>query len=178
MEVWDVAGTTALAAAVLLVVAGAPKVLDPGDLVRALRSVGLQSPPMAVRLFAALEVVAGLSAIAVPSGLTVGAVALLHAAFTAFVLLALTRGGVVASCGCFGRADTPPTRAHAAVTGGLALAAGAVAIAPPEQVWWSVGGVVPVATVALTALIAFLAWQVIAVLPATTPAAIRSTGRA
>ena len=43
-------------------------------------------------------------------------VAASYAAFTAFVLLARSRGGVLASCGCFGRADTPPTTTHVVVT--------------------------------------------------------------
>lgn len=177
MEVWNVVGVAALAAAGLLVVAGAPKVLDPGDLVRALRSSGLRLPSWGVRLFAAAEVVAGLAAIAAPGPVTMSAVALLHAVFTGFVVLALARGGVVASCGCFGRADTPPTRAHAGVTSFFALAAAMVALAPPTQPWWSTGAGLPLVTGLVAALVAFLAWQVIAVLPTTTAASIRSAGR-
>ena len=45
-----------------------------------------------------------------------------YLAFTAFVITARLKGGVLASCGCFGKADTPPTWLHAAVTAGLALA--------------------------------------------------------
>ena len=177
MEVWNVAGVTVLAAAGLLVLAGAPKVVDPGDLVRALRTSGLGLPSWGVRLFAAAEVVVGLAAIVSPGRVTVAAVALMHAIFTAFVLLALRRGGVVSSCGCFGRADTPPTRSHVAVTAGFTVAAVLVAIAPPTQPWWSLSGGLPLATVVAAVLIAFLAWQIIAVLPTTTAAAIRSAGR-
>ncbi|HIZ99427.1 MAG TPA: hypothetical protein H9805_12730 [Candidatus Janibacter merdipullorum] len=171
-------GPTALAAAALLVVAGVPKVADPGDLVRALRSTGLRVPPLLVRGFALAEVLAGGAAILLPGRPAFAAVALLHAGFTAFVLRALGRGGVVASCGCFGRADTPPTRSHAAVTALLALAASGVAISPPTDPWWTTGIAPSAITPLLAGLIAFLAWQVMAVLPSTTPAAIRSTGRA
>lgn len=177
IDSWSVLGPAALAAAGLLVLAGAPKILDPGDLVRALRSVGLRVPPLLVRLFALTEVVAGLTAIALPGPAPFAAVALLHAGFTVFVLVALTRGGVIASCGCFGRADTPPTRAHAAVTGLLALASGALAVTGPPDAWWDAGVAPALATALLAGLVGFLAWQVMAALPATTPAAIRSTRR-
>lgn len=178
IDTWLALGPTALAAAGLLVVAGLPKVLDPGDLVRALRSTRLRVNPLLVRGFALAEVLSGAAAILLPSRPAFAAVALLHAGFTAFVLLALRRGGVVASCGCFGTADTPPTRAHAGATGLLALAAAGVAIAPPPEPWWAAGPAAATVTALLAGLIAFLAWQVIAVLPTTTPAAIRSAGRA
>ena len=62
MDSWLVLGPTALAAAGLLVLAGVPKVADPGDLVRALRSTGLRVHPLLVRGFALVEVAAGLRA--------------------------------------------------------------------------------------------------------------------
>jgi hypothetical protein len=107
-----------LAAAALLVVAGAQKVLDPLPLVRAFRSTGLKVPALAVRVIAAGEVVIGIGSVIVGNGM---AVALSYLAFTAFVITARVRGGVLASCGCFGKADTPPTWLHAAVTTGLAF---------------------------------------------------------
>ena len=51
------------AAAVLLAVAGVPKVRDPGDLVRAVRSVGMPFGRNAVRAFAAAEVVVAVAAL-------------------------------------------------------------------------------------------------------------------
>jgi hypothetical protein len=156
-----------LAAALLLVLAGTQKVLDPKPLVRALKSVGAPVPGSAVRLAAAAETALGVAALTTaltPStegatGLTTGlavAVALSYAGFTAFVLLALAKGGVLASCGCFGKADTPPTRTHAAVTGGLALS---VALAAGGQQALSV------ALVSSTAALAVTAYLVLAVLP-------------
>ncbi len=62
------------------------------------------------------------------------------------------------------------------MTAALALLAGAVALAP-ERALWATGLSLPVVgTVALAALITFLAWQALAVLPTVTPAAVRSTG--
>jgi hypothetical protein len=119
-----------LASAALLVVAGGAKLLDPLPLVRALRSVGLPAPQTLVRAVAAAELAVGLLAIGTGARWAAIGVALSYAAFTAFVLLALRRGGVLASCGCFGRADTPPTRTHVAMTGALAAVATAVAAQP------------------------------------------------
>jgi hypothetical protein len=111
------------AASALLAVAGAQKVVDPSPLVRAAKSVGLRVPREAIRLLAVGEVALGLAALAMGTRATAVAVALSYAAFTGFVLLARARGGVLASCGCFGRSDLPPTRAHAVVTAGFSLAA-------------------------------------------------------
>ncbi|MDQ1702371.1 MAG: hypothetical protein QOF57_1623, partial [Frankiaceae bacterium] len=58
------------------------------------------------------------------------AVAASYLAFSVFVLVALVRGSVLSSCGCFGRVDTPATRLHVAVTAGLAAVAVAVAVRP------------------------------------------------
>ena len=119
-----------LAAAALLVLAGGAKLLDPQPLMRALRSVGPRTPAWLVGVGAALGVCLGLTAALTGSRVAAVGVALSYAAFTAFVLVALARGGVLASCGCFGKADTPPTRTHVAVTATLAVVAGAVAVRP------------------------------------------------
>lgn len=119
-----------LAAALLLVVAGAAKVRDPLPLVRALRSARLPAPVAGVRLLAAAEVALGLAAVLAGGRTTAALVAASYAVFTGFVLLARRRGGVLASCGCFGRADTPATTGHVLVTGVLALLAAVVAVAP------------------------------------------------
>ncbi len=169
------------AAAGLLAVAGVPKVREPGDLVRAVRSIGMPFGRNAVRAFAATEVVVAVAALAAPNRLTAGLLALMYAGFTAFVVTALRRGGVLSSCGCFGKADTPPTRAHALVTGAASGTALLVAVDPPGAGPWSAlsdSGALGVAgLVALVALVGFLAWQVMAVLPSVQPVAIRGRTR-
>ena len=52
-------------------------------------------------------------------------VAAAYLGFAGFVVLAMSRGGAVSSCGCFGAPDTPPTLVHVLVT----VAASAVALA-------------------------------------------------
>lgn len=174
---WRFLAAPFLAAAALLVAAGVPKLGDPGSLVRAIRSVGLPATRASARAVAGAEVVVGLWALARPGALSAGLVAAAYGVFTAFVLVALSRGGVLGSCGCFGKPDTPPTRTHAAITTGLALVAAGVAAAPPAEGWlgtplaWTVG------VTGTGALVAFLLWIALAVLPTVTPAAVRSTRR-
>ena len=174
---WQIMAGPYLAAAALLVVAGVPKVVDPMPLVRALRSTGLPSGRPLVRALASGEVLVGAAALAVPGRGTAALVCLAYLAFTGFVGLALARGGVLESCGCFGKADTPPTRAHLAVTALLALAAGALAVAPPGAPVWTADTLTRPATTVLigfAALLAVLARAVMALLPLATPAAARS----
>lgn len=114
-----------LAAAALLVVAGAAKVLRPGDLATALRrSTGMGTS--AVRVGAAGECAVGLAAIAHPSPLTAALVAASYGAFALYVAWLRWQGGPLATCGCFGAADTPPTFLHIAVD--LAFAGSALAV--------------------------------------------------
>jgi hypothetical protein len=173
---WDVLAGPYLAAAGLLVAAGVPKVVDPMNLARAIRAAGLPAGRTVVRLGALAEVVVGLWALIAPGRYAATLVAAAYLAFTVFVVRVLRRGGVVGSCGCFGKADTPATRTHAALTGAAALVAAAVAVDPPVSAW-SGADALTWTTVALAALVGFLAWQVMAVLPTLTPAAVRSTGR-
>ena len=53
--------------------------------------------------------------------------------FFAVVVSARWRGGPLATCGCFGRPDTPPTGLHLVLDLTLAAAAAAVAFGAPAQ---------------------------------------------
>ena len=174
---WGYLAGPFLAAAALLVVAGIPKLAEPMPLVRALRSAGLPASRTLVRVIAASEALLGAWAIVTPGRLNAALVAAAYLLFTAFVALTLARGGVLGSCGCFGKPDTRPSRTHLAVTLATSLVAAGVAAVPPASAWS--GEAVPelVATAAFAALLAFLAWQVLAVLPTLSPAAIRATRR-
>jgi hypothetical protein len=177
-DMWELLAGPFLAAAGLLVLAGAPKLTDPMPLVRALRSAHLPASRGLVRVLAAVEVAVGVAGLVQPSRPTAGAVALSYLVFTAFVALVLRRGGVLGSCGCFGRPDTPPTAVHLAVTASFALAAGAVAVSPPTVGAWSHLSPQVLVLVAFAALLGWLAYVALAVLPTTTPAAVRSADTA
>jgi hypothetical protein len=114
------------AAALVVLVAAAAKVVRPTAAATALRSLGLPGSRSAVRVIAAVE--AG-AAIAVLAGVDGGrapaaAFAALHLGFAAIAAALRARA---ATCGCFGEA-TPVTGTHLVVNvavAGLALAAAA-----------------------------------------------------
>lgn len=116
-----------LAATALLGGAGAAKAIRPEDTANALRAAGLAVPRQLVRAGAGVEVCIALAALASPGPLTGTLVALSYLGFAVFVALALRNRWPISACGCFGRADTPPTRAHL----GLDLAAATCAA------WWA-----------------------------------------
>jgi hypothetical protein len=157
-----------LAAALLLVAAGVAKALDPLSLVRALRSAGLRvrAPLLArwVRVLAAGEAVLGLLAVVRPGALVATAVAISYAGFTAFVLRALRSGSPLASCGCFGKTDTPPTPGHAVVTAVLAASAGLIAVGRAAAL--------ELPLVVVSAVLAYLLYVLLAVLPLTSRRAL------
>ena len=146
-----------LAAAALLVLAGAAKVLDPSSTVRALRSLGLPHGRLLVRAGAAVEAGVGVAALTTGGRPAALAVAASYLLFTAVVVRGLVRGGVLASCGCFGKADTPPTRTHVAVTAGFAVVA--LLVQPPAP------GALTLPLLVAAAAVAVTAYLVLAVLP-------------
>ncbi len=151
-----------LAGALLLVIAGVAKAMDPLPLARALRLAGVpvRGPLLSplVRVGAAVEALIGGAAVVWPSSVTATAVALSYAGFTAFVLRALRSNSPLATCGCFGATDTPPSRTHVAVTATLATMAGIVAIDPGELVLGP-------ALLVVVGVLAYLVYLVLAVLP-------------
>ena len=157
----DVVAAPYLAAALLLVVAGVAKALDPLSLVRALRAAGLavRAPVLMrfVRAAAAFEALVGAAAVVSPSRTAALAVAASYAGFTLFVLQALRSGSPLASCGCFGKVDTPPTRLHAIVTGVLAVLSLVAAGRPGVELG--------IGLLVLTGVLAYLTYLVLAVLP-------------
>lgn len=147
--------------------------IKPGTTVLALRSIRLPAAGWLVRLLGAVEVMVGTAAITVGGVVPAVLVAGSYAGFAAFVGVAMVRGGVLSSCGCFGKPDTPPTRLHVVMNLSAAAVAGAVAVEPfngigtllPEQ---------PLAGVpflALTATCVWFAYLALAVLPTLRPQA-------
>ena len=118
-----------LAASLLLLGAGWAKLRRPEGTARALRTQGLPSTWLLVRLLGATEATLALAALAGAAWAAVGT-AVVYAAFTGFVLLALLRNRPLSSCGCFGEPDLPPTATHVAVTSLFAATGAAVALGP------------------------------------------------
>jgi hypothetical protein len=124
-----------LVACATLVAAGLAKTLRPANTSRALTALVPSLPARlvarGVRVAAAVEVALGFAAALQPRPALAGAVATSYLAFAGFVVFARTRGGVLASCGCFGTPDTPATRLHVVLNLCLASAAVVVAAADP-----------------------------------------------
>ncbi len=127
-----------LIAAGLLCVAGVAKALRPDD--TALAMAGLLPGRPALRLVrsvvrtgALAEAALGAVAILLPRPATAALVALSYLAFFAVVAYARLRGGPLATCGCFGRPDTPPTALHLVIDLALAAVAAVVAVGAPAQ---------------------------------------------
>jgi hypothetical protein len=118
------------AAALLLVAAGAAKVVDPSRTAGALAALGWPSSPALVRAGAMAETVLGAAALVVGGRALALLVAASYLGFALFVMAALRAKTPIGTCGCFGRADTPPRPGH--VTIDALLAGGAVAAAATD----------------------------------------------
>lgn len=117
-------------ASLLLAVGGIFKAVRPGDTANALRGVGLPGGPALVRVGGAVEVAIGCYALATGSRLAAALVLASYVAFAGFVTIALVRKAPISTCGCFGKADTPPSVVHVGVNIGAAAAALAVILDP------------------------------------------------
>jgi hypothetical protein len=162
------------AVAAILAVGGAAKALRPDTAAHALSALGFPRSIVAVRLLGAAEVAMGAGAMAVGGRLLPALVASAYLGFAAFVVLALARGVMLRSCGCFGQLDTPPTAVHVVVNLAAAVVAGLTALGGGP----GLGEVIadqPFAGVPfllLTAGAAYAMYLVLAVLPQTTRAAL------
>jgi hypothetical protein len=127
-------GPFALAAA-LLAVGGVMKMVRPGPAAGALAALHIPAALSAARLMGGAELIAGSAALVVGGRGAALVVAGFYLVFAAFVAMAISGRVEVASCGCFGQEDAPPTVAHLVIdlcAAGVCLVA-AVA-APPSGI--------------------------------------------
>ncbi len=153
------------AASIVLVLAGMAKVVRPHDTARALRATGVPASAAVVRLGSLAEVGIGLWALTTGSRIAAGLVTISYLAFAAFVAQALVRRLPLATCGCLGEPDTPPTAVHVVLDIGLAAAA-SVAIARPVTSAWHELGAHPAQGIVLIALVAVAVHLVVTALAA------------
>jgi len=170
-----------LAGAALLGLAGLGKLRRPAPTAAVLRALGLPGSDLLVRAGAAVEIVVAVGAVAFGNRVFAAMVAASYLAFAGFVLAAMRRQVPLRSCGCFGRADTPPSAVHVVVDLAFAGVAGAVAAGPVGDLGRVLDGqpLLGVPFLALTAVSVALAYLSLTVLPATLALASRrapSTG--
>lgn len=159
-----------IVAAALLGAGGVLKVRSPAPTARVLRQMGLPATDGVVRLGAAAEVGIAAGALALATRPFALLVAVSYLGFAGFVLAALRRGVPLASCGCFGVQDTPPSRVHLGFNLVATAVAVAVALGPGGGGLAAVGSihgplVLRGAFVVLTAASAWLAYVALTLLP-------------
>jgi hypothetical protein len=149
-----------LAAAMLLGVAGVAKAVRPAESALAL---GRLVPGLAgvasfvVRVLAVAEAAVGLLALVWLARLPAVLVAVSYGVFAVAVLVVRARGGPLATCGCFGGIDTPPTAASAVAVAAQApqrLLSAVLASEPLHGIPLLLGS-------AVTALLAFVAMSLL-----------------
>jgi hypothetical protein len=126
-----------LIASGLLVPAGIAKALRPENTARALLElaprrvsprVSYRAVRASLRAGATAEALLGVWALASPRPLAAALVAFSYVLFTFVVVHARVHRGVLSTCGCFGRPDTPATWPHAVLNALFAVAAASVAL--------------------------------------------------
>jgi hypothetical protein len=152
----------------LLACAGLMKAWRPDDTARALvplvparlrSAVRMRQMRTIVRSVALVEAGLGVAAVTLPRPGLAALVAASYLVFAGFVAFARSRGGALASCGCFGTPDTPATLLHVAVDLVLGIAATVVAVvAPSDATVASVLSHQPLHGVPLALLVGVGAW--------------------
>lgn len=102
--------TSAMIFSLLLLVTGVAKIGRPGDVARAIGEMGLPAPSWSGIVIGVVEVAVGIAAFFHSGGLL--AQGLLYVVFAAWVAAALRLDAPLASCGCLGKDDTPPSAGH------------------------------------------------------------------
>ena len=158
----------AFSASLVLVAGGVAKALRPAPTERALRAAHLPSSAGTGRVLGAAEAAIGVAFLAVPGSTTGALVAGAYLSFAAFLMYLLLGRVAVASCGCAGERDLPPSWLHVALDGIAAAAASAVLLAtePPRAVWsFAAGQLAGLPFLFGVALVAWLAVMVVAYVP-------------
>jgi hypothetical protein len=151
--------------ALLLIVAGAAKVISPDPASDALGVVGLPSHPTLVRIGSGLEVGVGLFALLVAGPIGPVLLALSYGAFAIFIVM-LRREPDAASCGCFGAEGEVPSVRHVVVDSALAIGCLIAAITAAPSTMGLLRGDLPLG-IAFLIICAMGAWLAGLVLGAT-----------
>jgi hypothetical protein len=122
-----------MVSSLVLAAAGAAKLVRPNDTARALRVSGIRATPSFVRAGSVMEFAIASIALLTSAPVAAAALAASYALFAVFMAWALRTGAPIASCGCFGTPDTPPTRTHVVINGLLSVGAAWAAWARPPS---------------------------------------------
>jgi Methylamine utilisation protein MauE len=131
-------------AALLLCVAGAFKLREPGPAAGALRTLGLPAGAWIVRILAAGEILLGALCAAHPTRVIA---AVLTGTYLMFAGVAAALSMRRAACGCFGEDETPVSAVHWIASATLAVVSAAAAVAGSHGLGWVLGQPAPGAAV-------------------------------
>ncbi|HEU4320466.1 MAG TPA: MauE/DoxX family redox-associated membrane protein [Acidimicrobiia bacterium] len=138
----------------LLIITGIAKIARPRDVERALAQMGMPRVRGTGLVLGFLEVVVGVSALVFQGVLIIQAV--LFTGFAIWVLLALRSNVPLASCGCLGREDTPPTSAHVVLNVVGALVSSGAAFGAPLHIGSGLESVALAVTVAVGVFLGYI----------------------
>lgn len=158
----------AFSASLVLMAGGIAKARRPAATGNALSAAHLPSAVGIVRGLGVTEAAIGVAFLSVPSRVTAGLVAAAYLGFAGFLMYLLLGPVAVASCGCAGQRDLPPSWLHAGLATIAAAAALAVLAAPhqPRAVWsFDAGRLAGLPFLFGLALMAWLAVTVVAYVP-------------
>lgn len=146
--------TAAAIFSVLLIITGVAKIARPHDVERALTSLGLPRVPFAGTMIGLVEVGVGVTAFVFPMALVLQGIAYLI--FAGWILAALRADVPLASCGCLGKDDTPPSWGHLSLNVIGSVVSLAAAWSDPAP--WSLGleGFAMVSVVAVGVFLGFV----------------------
>lgn len=158
-----------LAITALLALGGALKVVRPEETATALAALRFPAQNWLVRTLGVLEVTIGTLAFTSATALLSALTAVTYVAFAGFVLLARHSSTPVQSCGCFGKAETPPSMIHVAFNLAAAAIAGLIAVRPIPVVGELLADQPngPIPLLALTAVAVYLVYVSLTILPQT-----------
>jgi len=148
--------TAAVIFSLLLIITGVAKIVSPHDVEKALAGLGLPRIPYAGAIIGVVEVTVGTAAFFSSTALLIQGV--LYLVFAVWVFVALRLDVPLASCGCLGRDDTPPSWAHLALNligAGVTVAA---AVDGPGNWTW---GLETISAALVVAVGVFLAYVVL-----------------
>lgn len=127
---------------------------SPHDVARALGQLGLPTRPFSGFIIGLVEVIVGASALFLEPALLVQGI--LYLGFAVWIVLALRSEVPLASCGCLGRDDTPPTWGHLVMNLVATIVSLAAAITGPIEVSGGLGGVATLTVVATGVYLAYI----------------------
>lgn len=108
----------------VLIISGGTKLVDPDPTAGAMSTAGLPASGAVVFALGIWEILAGGVAVAIGGRVGGSLLFVTYGGFALFIGFALRNDLPIQSCGCFGRADTPPSGLHLGINVSAALAGG------------------------------------------------------